>query len=235
MAFVNRIFNTKKTRNREEITLEGAGRSPEMNGSPQVGATRGAASPGGGGASGGGVGRYTPQRRQFTPGPSSPVSLSAAAPKSPSSRPLSSTASPPTPPTPTPPAAKVDDTELTQEEIDSMNLPFRDRLANKRDKSLSISRSGRHKYKNKQRMSVLQHDIYSDIPADKGLSTPVAPAAPSTSYGGGSTALGAGLAPLGGGVKSSPAGGGYRAGTSEPHARQYQRPSLAISGASAAV
>ncbi len=107
----------------------------------------------------------------------------------------------------------------TQEEIDAMNLPFKEKPASKRDRNLSISRSGRHKYKNKQRMSVLQQDIYSDIPADLERSP-------------GSGSSGSGM-PSGG-----HRGGGYHG--AEPHSRQFQphshsRPALAISGASAAV
>ena len=101
-----------------------------------------------------------------------------------------------------------DTDDPTQEEIDAMNLPFKERSANKRDKNLSISRSGRHKYKNKQRMSVLTQDIYSDIPADQN---------PSTGASSGSKS-------------------GYRG--VEAHSRQFQshqRPALSISGASAAV
>ena len=102
----------------------------------------------------------------------------------------------------------------TQQELDAMNLPFKEKPASKRDRNLSISRSGRHKYKNKQRMSVLQQDIYSDIPADLERS-------PGSS--------GSGL---------SPSGGGYHG--AEPHSHHlkphsHTRPTLAISGASAAV
>ena len=100
----------------------------------------------------------------------------------------------------------------TEEEIEAMNLPFKEKLSNKRDKNLSISRSGRHKYKTKQRMSVLTQDIYSDIPADKNQD--------SSSTGGASS-----------GSKS-----GYRG--VEAHSRQFQshqRPALSISGASTAV
>ena len=101
----------------------------------------------------------------------------------------------------------------TQEEIDAMNLPFKQK-SSKRDNNLSISRSGRHKYKNKQRMSVLTHDIYSDIPADQKKDSPSSGASG------------------GGGVSKS----GYRG--VEAHSRQFQshqRPALSISGASAAV
>ncbi len=192
MSFVKGIFGAKKTRARDDyLGVEGAGRHPEVNGSPRIGASRSSPRPGGGVS--GAASRQTP-RRHATP-TQSPVS---------------------------PKQSPGYEGKPTQEEIDAMGLPFKEKSSNKRDKSFSISRSGRHKYKNKQRMSVLQQDIYSDIPADQHFA-----ASPSTSS--------ANHNPVSGGssAQSKPGGASYR-GT-EAHARQYRAPTLSISGTSAAV
>ena len=183
MSFVKGMFG-KKARGKEDF-IDGGG-SPGMNGSPG----RARRSPAGGSTTGGAAAATTKSRDSSSPKRSPRKSHQQSSQSN-----------------------GQDRDDPTQEEIDAMNLPFKQK-SSKRDNNLSISRSGRHKYKNKQRMSVLTHDIYSDIPADQKKDSPSSGASG------------------GGGVSKS----GYRG--VEAHSRQFQshqRPTLSISGASAAV